>query len=106
LFYEYFNPRSVYFLIGWIRQRQFDANFDINVICSNSSVVREMREVLSQCEIPGNSVTFLESHPRLSPSDRYDYIEYNGGVSLSPSHHTDIQLLSKVLQYLFKNDQQ
>ena len=96
LFYEFFNPRSVYFLVGWIKQRKFENNFEIMVFSSNTNVVKEMQNTLATCHISDGTVQFVSSFHRLKASKQYDYIEYNGGVSLSPAYLADLTRLTEV----------
>jgi hypothetical protein len=112
LFYEYFNPRSIYFLIGWIKQRKLEKYFEISIISSAGST-QQIKHVLDACLVDHSDllVKVLTNLPASSAggSPVFDYIEYTGGISLTLDSTAELRKLSKVsfkykyyyLSYLF-----
>ena len=80
-----------------------EINFDITIITKDENAVKKIRNTLSKCNIPREMVMFLSSFPRSFATSlkKYDYIEYNGGISLSNAYKDDLARMSQVT--LFRN---
>lgn len=72
-------------------------NFEVTVVtpAAAASVVADMKLQLERCHFPSTAVKFLATLPP-QPHKQFDYIEYNGGISLSRSWHEDLFKLSQV----------
>lgn len=104
LFAEFFNPRMLNNLIG-AAARRLDSRIEIVVLRNNQAQVQLMKETIFQCGImnSGNVEFIVEpldtfvATIQSTAQFEFDYIEYNAGVNLSPTHSRDLVLLRKVL---------
>lgn len=104
LFAEYFNPRMVYNLIG-SAVRRLNGRVNITIVRINAVDIELMKDTIKACGAAADfsHITFvhgtLQGHfGNSSNLDQiFDYIEYNGGINLSPSYTSDLEILKNVL---------
>ena len=107
LFLEYFNPSIVYNLIGTMQQVQFK-NYKVTVVTPHEDVITEMKETILFCKdfvrgdapvtfIQSTADIFLEKNTNSIPENRFDYIEYNGGLSKSSQYFLQLKRMRGLL---------
>jgi hypothetical protein len=99
LFAEYFDKRAVYNLLGQFQRAGYE-NFEIDVVTSDNSKILEMKADFQLCQsvvqfqteqLRFESVS-IDSFFDLENVEDYDYIEYNGGVSIDPNFSNHLRL--------------
>lgn len=109
LFAEYFSPRMVANLVSFSLQRM-NAKIHIVVATRSQDLIESLTHTISMCgSIVGKESIVMETHivndltawlgemadsfwaEGQAHAEHFDYIEYNGGLSLSPSPHEDLK---------------
>lgn len=116
LFASYFNPKIIYNLIGFFDRTGFTA-YEI-VVVADESVLNEIKNTLQACSlglknkhvsITYSSVTAAEylrtalakrmfHTPATMNAVLFDYIEYNGAMSVSSNYETELADFKQLLQ--------
>jgi hypothetical protein len=100
LFAEYFDKRIIYQLLGYFSRMSF-SHFRIYVIAQDRQRIVEIQDDLKLCSYVALPLTrnVIFENLRLDDflvdvDDRFDYIEYNCGVSIDPDYVSHLQLIS------------
>lgn len=107
LFAEYFSTKMVMSLIGAIERLQFKY-YEVTVVAASERKLFEVKEMIAGCSSvaglrPNIKVTYvnesLETYldSRANMHHRFDFIEYNGGMSFSPNYSFHLSKLKGVL---------
>lgn len=108
LFAEYFNLRNIYSLLVFAKKYKLESKLEIIVLTSNQQMEAEIRGTaqfcLSTVSSLLSSIKFItwDATGRISQALKasnygyFDYIEYNGGISLDPNyleHLADLKMM-------------
>jgi hypothetical protein len=106
LFAEYFSPAMVYSLIGNMENLGFK-NYEITVVTPSEGLKLLIGERIRSCTgyyrfMSTVKINYIiqsleEFGSKLSNSKRFDYIEYNGGLSKSVSYAQHLRILKSML---------
>lgn len=111
LFAEYFDRRLIFNLLGYFSRKKF-RNFEIVVVHRDPQFMVSIQNSIQSClalidfessllhfevsDLTFYLERFLKENSEL-PSKKFDYIEYNGGISMDPSFRTHLNLFSGAL---------
>lgn len=113
LFAQYFNPKMLYNLLGYLQRLKFD-NFEIVVLTTENGYADLIQSMIKQCgaffrvqyplrkvQFVFDSLTSLSKNPSLHPlmQQSFDYIEYNGGLSITNEQQIELQVLRSFLKH-------
>ena len=106
LFAEYYHPKMLYALLGYAA-RELDSKIEITVV---STIVdaETVKAVINMCNpkllgmvrffsLPVKSKNWFSTALRNEIRDGFDYIEYNGGMSIDDEYLLHLKDLSSVL---------
>jgi hypothetical protein len=117
LFAQHFNPRMIPKLISFSKA-YMDGRLNMTVVHSDAAVLRSLHSTVTECGYDDkvnldlvhapSLETWLQAHSESLWSDVdagretggkgfFDYIEYNGGLATSESHHRELSLMRDVL---------
>jgi hypothetical protein len=116
LFAEYFNPKNLYSLLGRTKF-PIGSHLEITVLVPSGTIAQKIRETVKQCMNSCKSLEIIElslneyskqlmskmmvrKNKGTSYADYlYDFIEYNGGMSIDPLYKEILNMMSKVRKY-------
>eukprot|EP01035_Chromulina_nebulosa_P025391 gene25391-33141_t len=106
LFAEYFSPAMVYSFIGNMENLGFK-NYEITIVTPSEGLKNQIAESIRSCtryyqfksiaKINYMIQSLEDFGSKLSNSKRFDYIEYNGGLSKSVSYAQHLRIMKSML---------